>query len=230
MKIAVIGCPGSGKTSFAITLHKILKIPLYHLDQYYWQPNWQRPDPEEFEKIHNDLCDKDEWIIEGVASRYFDQRFQQADIIIFLDMPKYLCYYLNSPITRNRMLSNIAGVAITRLTLVKLNNSSFIFAPINEQRQIVSEIETRLSVCDQLEQTIEESLKKAEALRQSILKKAFNGELTRDWREKNPELISGENSAEKLLERIKAEKAHASRQTSLAADREKVQSKKMKKK
>lgn len=75
-----------------------------------------------------------------------------------------------------------------------------------EQYAIVQEIESRLSVCDKIEQTIEDSLKKTEALRQSILKKAFSGELTRDWREKNPELISGENSAEKLLERVKAEK------------------------
>jgi len=63
----------------------------------------------------------------------------------------------------------------------------------------------------------EDSLKKAEALRQSIMKKAFAGELTRDWREKHPELITGENSAEKLLERIKMEK-------------EKTRSKKAKKK
>ncbi len=96
---------------------------------------------------------------------------------------KYLCHYLNSPITRNRMLSNVAGVAITRLTLVKLNHSYFAFAPKDEQIQIVQEIESRLSVCDQLEQTIEDSLKKAEAVRQSILKKAFTGELTKDWRD-----------------------------------------------
>jgi len=78
--------------------------------------------------------------------------------------------------------------------------------PINEQQAIVSEIETRLSVCDKLEQTIEDSLKKAEALRQSILKKAFDGELTKEWRQAHPELISGENSAESLLARIREEK------------------------
>ena len=78
---------------------------------------------------------------------------------------------------------------------------------ISEQVRVVSEIETRLSVCDQLEQTIEDSLKKAEALRQSILKKAFEGELTREWRLAYPELISGENSAESLLARIREEKA-----------------------
>ena len=94
--------------------------------------------------------------------------------------------------------------------------------PINEQYAIVQEIESRLSVCDKIEQTIEGSLKKAEAMRQSILKKAFSGELTGDWREKHPELITGENSAEKLLEKIRAEKAM------FAAGLKKPRSKKMK--
>ena len=97
------------------------------------------------------------------------------------------------------------------------------FSSLAEQKQIVSEIETRLSICDQLEQTIEDSLNKAEALRQSILKKAFEGELTRDWREKHPELITGENSVEKLLEKIKVEKARS------AIGRNKLRSKKTKK-
>ena len=44
-------------------------------------------------------------------------------------------------------------------------------------------------------------------LTQSILAKAFRGELTEQWRKDNPELISGENSAEALLERIKAVRA-----------------------
>lgn len=46
-------------------------------------------------------------------------------------------------------------------------------------------------------------------LTQSILAKAFRGELTEQWRKNNPELISGESSAEALLERIKAERAAA---------------------
>ena len=47
------------------------------------------------------------------------------------------------------------------------------FCSIQEQNKIVSEIESRLSVCDKVEQSITESIAKAEALRQSILKKAF---------------------------------------------------------
>lgn len=120
--------------------------------------------------------------------------------------PKYVEHYLNAEVTRHRMLKNIAGVAITRLTLVKLNNSAFILPPHTEQQAIVTEIETRLSVCDKVEQEIEQNLEKAEALRQSILKKAFEGKLL-DARELE-EVRSAPDwePAEVLLERIRAEK------------------------
>ena len=75
-----------------------------------------------------------------------------------------------------------------------------------EQHQIVLEIESRLSVCDKVEESIKESLEKAQALRQSILKKAFEGKLlTKDEIAKckaQPEY----EPAGALLERIKKEK------------------------
>jgi len=67
-----------------------------------------------------------------------------------------------------------------------------------EQHCIIEEIERRLSVADEVEKVIEQSLKQSERLRQSILKKAFEGKLI-------PQDPSDE-PAEKLLERIKAEK------------------------
>jgi type I restriction enzyme S subunit len=121
-------------------------------------------------------------------------------------------------LSKTSQLRNInQGAAQPNLNTDIIANIPIPLCSRSEKEQIVSEIESRLSVCDQLEKTIADSLKKAEALRQSILRKAFNGELTKEWREKHPELISGENSALKLLERIKAEK-------------EKTQSKKAKKK
>ena len=120
--------------------------------------------------------------------------------------PKFLESFLNAQVTRNRMLSNIAGVAITRLTLVKLNNSMFSLCSVEEQHQIVQEIESRLSVCDAVEQIIQDSLEKAQALRQSILKKAFEGTLLSDEEIAKCKAHPDYEPASVLLEKIKAEK------------------------
>ena len=73
-------------------------------------------------------------------------------------------------------------------------------APKEEQDKIVQEIESRLSVCDKIEETIESSLQQAEALRLSIIKKAFEGKLVPQDPNDEP--------AEKLLERIRATKGN----------------------
>ena len=93
MKIAIIGNSGSGKSTLAFKLSKILNIPLYHLDQYYWLPEWQEPNYYEFEQMHNQLCDQEEWIIEGMNTRILEYRFFSADVIIFLDIPTYVCLF-----------------------------------------------------------------------------------------------------------------------------------------
>jgi len=97
--------------------------------------------------------------------------------------------------------TNISNVSTRKLADIEL-----MVPPFAEQKRIVAEIERHFSIADQIEQTIEQGLKQAQRLRQSILKKAFEGKLTEKWRQENPELVTGENSAEKLLERIKAEK------------------------
>lgn len=93
MKIAIIGNPGSGKSTLSLKLHTQLDIPLYHLDQYQWQSGWQKVPLELFKHTHNELCDKDQWIIEGCGTKYIAYRLDKADMIIFLDMPRYVCLY-----------------------------------------------------------------------------------------------------------------------------------------
>ena len=92
-KIAIICNAGSGKYILAQKLHALIKLPMYHLDKYFWKPGWVRPDLVEYEKIHNALCDKDEWIIDGMNLKFLAYRAQKADMIIFLDIPRYKCFW-----------------------------------------------------------------------------------------------------------------------------------------
>jgi type I restriction enzyme S subunit len=84
-----------------------------------------------------------------------------------------------------------------------------------EQTQIVQEIETRLSVCDNAIANIEESLIKAEALRQSILKKAFAGKLLTNTELQACRQEPDWEPAAKLLERIKHDKKSTPRKKSI---------------
>ena len=77
--------------------------------------------------------------------------------------------------------------------------------PIEEQHIIVREIESRLSVCDKVEQNIAEALEKAEALRQSILKKAFEGKLLSEAEIAKCKQEADYEPASELLKKIKAE-------------------------
>ena len=92
-KITIVGNAGSGKTTLAFQLKEKLKLPLYHLDQYYWLPGWQRVGLERFSELQTELCEKDEWIIEGAYIRVLHERISHADVIIFLDMPRFLCIW-----------------------------------------------------------------------------------------------------------------------------------------
>jgi type I restriction enzyme S subunit len=95
------------------------------------------------------------------------------------------------------------GAAQPNLNTTLIGEAIIPIGPKNEMKTVVKEIESRLSVCDKLSESINESLEKSEALRQSILKKAFSGKFLT---EKELEACKKEadwEPAEKLLERIK---------------------------
>ncbi|MBS1207356.1 MAG: hsdS [Proteobacteria bacterium] len=76
-----------------------------------------------------------------------------------------------------------------------------------EQHEIVRRVEQLFAYADTIEKQVNTALARVNNLTQSILAKAFRGELTAQWRAENPDLICGENSATALLEKIKAERA-----------------------
>ncbi|RZK06979.1 MAG: hypothetical protein EOO46_14990 [Flavobacterium sp.] len=79
--------------------------------------------------------------------------------------------------SRDSLIQQGQGTTVRTIYMPDLKELRIQLPTIEEQQQIVQEIESRLSVCDKIEETISNSLKQAEALRQSILKKAFEGKL-----------------------------------------------------
>jgi type I restriction enzyme S subunit len=88
---------------------------------------------------------------------------------------KYLYYFLQLNYENTRRVGS--GNNQKALNKERVRALKFPFTSFEEQYQIVTEIESRLSACDSIEQTVDKALTQAEAMRQSILKKAFEGKL-----------------------------------------------------
>jgi type I restriction enzyme S subunit len=136
-------------------------------------------------------------------------------------LPVYLVQVLNTPrflkiIDKCKTGGSDSGLNLTQTRFTSIE----IPLPkgIEVQRRIISEIESRLSVCDKIEETIESSLQQALALRLSIIKKAFEGKLV----PQDP----NDESAEKLLERIKAVKGKPEKKEKMKAEKKPAQKRK----
>jgi adenylate kinase family enzyme len=88
-RIAILGCSGSGKSTLARHLGAILDIEVFHLDTYYWKPNWIEPDPAEFEGVVREIIQRDTWIIEGNYRITRDARLDASDTIIYLNESRW---------------------------------------------------------------------------------------------------------------------------------------------
>ena len=99
-----------------------------------------------------------------------------------------------------------SGTTMTNLNSTILSELPVQLIPLEEQVQITKEIESRFSACDHLQQEIERGLQKAEALRQSVLKKAFEGRLLTETELSNCRAVPDWEPAQQLLARIQTEK------------------------
>lgn len=120
---------------------------------------------------------------------------------------KFLMYFLQSPNAQKNIEESSKSTAQSNLFLGPIKELEIVLPSIAEQDEIVSRVEELFAFADSVEQKATAALARVNNLTQSILAKAFRGELTADWRAANPELISGDNSAAALLEKIKAERA-----------------------
>ena len=107
----------------------------------------------------------------------------------------FFCHQLNAINYR----PYVAGTTRLKLTQAAMNEIKLVVAPVAEQQRIVSKIDELFSRIDEGERALERVQKLVERYRQSVLKAAVTGELTRDWREKNQHQLE---SGEALLARI----------------------------
>ena len=90
-KVIIIGCPGSGKSTFGRSLKKVTGLPLYHLDMIYWNENQTTLPKEIFINRLNETLKKPEWIIDGNYASTMEMRLEECDTVFFLDYPTEIC-------------------------------------------------------------------------------------------------------------------------------------------
>ncbi|MFW6404789.1 restriction endonuclease subunit S [Acinetobacter baumannii] len=120
----------------------------------------------------------------------------------------YLTYVANHGDGRHYLKNSLSTSAgQNTINQGSIKGLKLLLPSIQEQELVVSRVSDLFKYTVVIEEQVQSALDRVNNLTQSILAKAFRGELTAEWREANPELISGENSAEALLERIKAERS-----------------------
>ena len=92
-KIIVIGCPGSGKSTFSRTLHQKTGLPLFHLDMLYWNEDKTRVERSVFLARLSAVLEQDAWIIDGNYASTMEQRMAACDTVILLDYPSEVCLH-----------------------------------------------------------------------------------------------------------------------------------------
>ncbi|MBF8417037.1 restriction endonuclease subunit S [Bacillus coagulans] len=114
---------------------------------------------------------------------------------------EYLLYLLKSPYFRKLITSNVSGVggSLTRARPKEVETYPIAVPPIKEQKRIADKVERLLSKIDEAKRLIEEAKETFELRRAAILDKAFQGELTRKWREQHPEIESAEVLYNKII-------------------------------
>ena len=90
-RIIVLGCPGSGKSTFARALAARTGLPLIHLDSVWWRADGSHISRDEFDRALAELLAGEKWIMDGDYSRTYEVRLRAADTVIFLDYPEDVC-------------------------------------------------------------------------------------------------------------------------------------------
>ena len=90
-RILILGCSGSGKSTFARALAARTGLPLVHLDTVWWRADGTHIPREDFDRALDGLLRGEQWILDGDYSRTYEVRLRAADTVVFLDYPEDVC-------------------------------------------------------------------------------------------------------------------------------------------
>lgn len=142
-----------------------------------------------------------------VKSQHLPANTNQAFAIISgfsnLLVPKYLEFQLRSFVSQ-KTKDKARGGAMNNVSLDDLKNLELLLPPLTEQRRIIAKIEELFSELDKGIESLKTAREQIRVYRQALLKHAFEGKLTEEWREENKDQLE---STEDLLQCIKTERA-----------------------
>jgi adenylate kinase family enzyme len=86
-RVMIVGGPGSGKSTLARAVGARTGLPVFHMDQIHYRPNWIERSRDEKDRLTREVHRQDAWIFEGGHSRTYPERIGRADTLIWLDVP-----------------------------------------------------------------------------------------------------------------------------------------------
>lgn len=89
-RVMIVGGPGSGKSTLARWIGAQTGLPVQHMDQIHWRPNWVERSMAEKVALIAAVEARDRWVIEGAVAPRYQARLARADMVIWLDLPIYL--------------------------------------------------------------------------------------------------------------------------------------------
>jgi len=92
-RIMIVGCIGSGKTTFSKKLSKKIGVEIIHLDDFFFDKKNKIKGKKEWEEVVTALSQKENWIMDGNYPGTFDIRLKRVDTIFFLNISRLQCIY-----------------------------------------------------------------------------------------------------------------------------------------
>ena len=92
-RILIIGSGGAGKSTLARRIGEVTGLPVIHLDQLHWKPNWTGTPKEEWKQTVAEVLKGESWVMDGNFGGTMEMRLEACDTVVYLDFPRLLCLY-----------------------------------------------------------------------------------------------------------------------------------------